>query len=93
VLFGRLIPLVRTFVSFPAGVAKMPFVQFTIYTLIGSAIWSAILSTAGFLLGEQWEQIIFWLSRYENFVIVASILFVVGYIVYKIFSKRAAKKH
>jgi membrane protein DedA with SNARE-associated domain len=93
VLFGRLIPLVRTFVSFPAGVAKMPFVQFTIYTLIGSAIWSAILSTAGFLLGEQWEQIIFWLSRYENFVIVASILFVVGYIVYKILSKRAAKKH
>jgi membrane protein DedA with SNARE-associated domain len=93
VLFGRLIPLVRTFVSFPAGVAKMPFWQFTAYTLLGSAIWSSILSVAGFLLGEQWEQILFWLTQYENFVIVLCVLFVIGYIAYKVFSKKQIKKN
>jgi membrane protein DedA with SNARE-associated domain len=93
VLFGRLIPLVRTFVSFPAGVAKMPFWQFTAYTLLGGAIWSSILSVAGFLLGEQWEQILFWLTQYENFVIVLCVLFVIGYIAYKVFSKKQIKKN
>jgi membrane protein DedA with SNARE-associated domain len=80
-------------VSFPAGVAKMPFWQFTAYTLLGGAIWSSILSVAGFLLGEQWEQILFWLTQYENFVIVLCVLFVIGYIAYKVFSKKQIKKN
>ena len=88
VFFGRLIPLIRTFVSFPAGVVKMPFIQFTIYTLLGATLWSAILTTAGYFLGTQWELIIFWLEKYENLVIVISILVVIGYIVYKIMKKR-----
>jgi membrane protein DedA with SNARE-associated domain len=91
VLFGRLVPLVRTFISFPAGVVKMPFWKFTLYSLIGSFLWSTILALAGFLLGEQWEIIIVWLSRYENVVIIGGVLVVVGYVVYKIFRKKNKK--
>ena len=91
VFTGRLLPLVRSVISFPAGVAKMPFLQFSIYTFLGSVIWNAILGTAGYLLGERWEIIIVWLETYENVVIVGSILVVLGYIVYKI-ARRSQKK-
>jgi membrane protein DedA with SNARE-associated domain len=91
VFFGRLIPIIRTFISFPAGVAKMPFLKFTIYTLLGAGIWSAILATAGYFLGEQWELIIVWITKYENLVIVLSILVVLIYIGFKV-GKRMKKK-
>jgi membrane protein DedA with SNARE-associated domain len=87
VLTGRLIPLVRTVISFPAGVAKMPFLQFTLYTLLGSAIWSTGLSVAGYLLGERWEIILVWLERYETLSIILMCLVIVGYIAYKLFKK------
>jgi membrane protein DedA with SNARE-associated domain len=90
VFTGRLIPLVRSVISFPAGVAKMPFLQFSIYTFLGSVIWNTVLGTAGYLLGESWEVVIVWLDTYENIVIVGLILAVVGYIAYKIF-KRSRK--
>jgi membrane protein DedA with SNARE-associated domain len=92
VLFGRLIPLVRTFISFPAGVARMPFWQFTVYTLMGSAIWSTILAVAGYLLGENWEILLTLLSRYENIVLVLIVLVVIGYIVFKVVQRRKLKK-
>ena len=92
ILFGRLVPLVRTFISFPAGVAKMPFLQFTIYTLIGSAIWSTILAVSGYLLGENWEVLLSLLSKYENIVLILLVLLVVGYIVFKIIKKRKNKR-
>ncbi len=92
VFFGRLIPLIRTFISFPAGVAKMPFIQFTIYTFLGAGIWSAILATAGYLLGEQWEMIVIWLTKYENLAIFLCILVVLVYIGWKIVKKIKSKK-
>ena len=92
VFFGRLIPVVRTVISFPAGVAKMPFLQFSIYTLLGSSIWSALLATAGFYLGENWEVVGTWLSRYEDIVLIVGVLCVVGYVVYKIIKKRKSRK-
>ncbi len=91
VFTGRLIPLVRSVISFPAGVAKMPFLKFSIYTFLGSVIWNALLGTAGYLLGERWEIIIVWLENYENVVIVALMLCVLGYVGYKII-KRSSKK-
>ncbi|MDD3474968.1 MAG: DedA family protein [Candidatus Dojkabacteria bacterium] len=92
VLFGRLVPLVRTFISFPAGVAKMPFWQFTIYTLIGSAIWSTILAVAGYLLGENWEVLLTLLSKYENIVLILFVLSIAGYILFKVIQRKRFKK-
>lgn len=92
ILTGRLIPLVRTVISFPAGVAKMPFMKFTFYTLLGGAIWSTTLSTAGFLLGERWEIILVWLEQYETLSIILMILSVFAYFGYKIVSKKIVSK-
>ena len=56
VLIGRLLPVVRTFISFPAGVAKMSFVRFQIYTFIGSWPWCFALAYVGMILGNQWKN-------------------------------------
>jgi membrane protein DedA with SNARE-associated domain len=93
VFFGRLIPVIRTFISFPAGVAKMPFLKFTIYTLLGAGIWSTLLATGGYFLGEQWELIIIWLTKYENFVIVLCILVVLIYIGFNVVGRMKKKRN
>lgn len=50
VFFGRLMPIIRTVISFPAGCIKMPFLQFSAYTIAGSVLWSGLLAWAGYLL-------------------------------------------
>jgi membrane protein DedA with SNARE-associated domain len=62
VFFGRLVPLVRTFVSVPAGIARMDIVAFTVYTFLGSALWAGVLAAAGYQLGENWEDIRAWIG-------------------------------
>jgi len=57
VLLGRLIPVVRSFVSVPAGVVRMPWPQFLAYTLVGSALWNGALIGAGAALGTQYEVV------------------------------------
>ncbi|MFH1652144.1 MAG: DedA family protein [Chloroflexota bacterium] len=57
VFLGRLLPGVRTFISLPAGIARMNLVKFCIYTLLGAFIWSTGLAYGGYLMGEHWEQI------------------------------------
>jgi membrane protein DedA with SNARE-associated domain len=56
VLLGRLLPVVRTFIAFPAGIAKMPQGKFHLYTFIGSWPWCLALAYAGMKLGEQWDD-------------------------------------
>jgi membrane protein DedA with SNARE-associated domain len=57
VFFSRMLPVVRAFISLPAGVARMPFWRFSLYTLIGSIPWTVGLAWGGFLLGGRWRQI------------------------------------
>ena len=54
-LLGRLLPVVRTFIAFPAGIAKMPQLRFHIYTFVGSWPWCFALAYAGMKLGERWH--------------------------------------
>lgn len=56
--FSRLLPVVRTFISLPAGISRMPFGRFSLLTFLGSLPWSFALTWAGFLLGENWERIL-----------------------------------
>ena len=58
VLFGRMLPVVRTFISLPAGIAEMPAVRFGIYTTIGCIPWTAALAVAGYAVGANWESIV-----------------------------------
>ncbi|PKB82007.1 MAG: hypothetical protein BZY88_05325 [SAR202 cluster bacterium Io17-Chloro-G9] len=57
VFFSRLMPVVRTFISVPAGIARMNLWKFSLYTFIGSFPWSVGLAYGGFLLGENWEDL------------------------------------
>ncbi len=80
VFFGRLIPIVRTLISFPAGVAEMKFLRFSIYTLLGSLIWNILLTYAGYILGDNWESVGIWVSKYEKAIIVLIVFIFLLYI-------------
>ncbi|HVR04679.1 MAG TPA: DedA family protein [Solirubrobacteraceae bacterium] len=75
VLFGRMVPLVRAFVSLPAGVARMPFGRFTLLSVIGSIPWVLALAFAGHALGSDWTSVRKGFE-YVDYVVVA--LVVVG---------------
>jgi membrane protein DedA with SNARE-associated domain len=82
VFFSRLLPVVRTFISVPAGVARMPIWQFSIYSFAGSFPWSLGLAWAGFLLGENWEDIRNWM-RPADIPIIIVVLLLIGLYVYR----------
>jgi membrane protein DedA with SNARE-associated domain len=84
VLFGRMIPLVRAFVSLPAGIAKMPLGRFTVLSLIGTIPWVIALAFAGHALGGDWTSVRKGFE-YVDYVIVA--LLVIG-VVYAIVRRR-----
>lgn len=91
VFFGRLVPIVRTVISFPAGVSKMNFILFSIYTMLGAAIWSTILILGGFFLGENWDVVGEYVSKYEKVIYLVIAIFVILFIaraVYKIYKRR-----
>lgn len=79
VFLGRLVPIVRTVISFPAGVAKMNFPIFSIFTLLGTFIWSTILAYAGFVLGDNWSVVSEYISEYEHIILI---VLVVGFVAY-----------
>ncbi|MGH2855135.1 MAG: DedA family protein [Solirubrobacteraceae bacterium] len=84
VLFGRVIPLVRAFVSLPAGVAKMPLARFTVLTVIGSIPWVLALALAGHALGNDWTSVRKGFE-YVDYALLAAIL---AGIVYAIVRRR-----
>jgi membrane protein DedA with SNARE-associated domain len=57
VFWGRNVPVIRAFISLPAGVARMPPVRFTVFTALGSLPWCFGLATAGYLLGDSWHKV------------------------------------
>jgi membrane protein DedA with SNARE-associated domain len=73
VFFGRLLPVVRTFISLPAGIAKMSFWRFTTFTLIGVAIWSYAFAFLGDVLGNHWERVTTWF-KLPTLLIVAALI-------------------
>lgn len=56
VLVGRLLPVIRTFIALPAGIARMPQLKFQLYTFVGSWPWCYALAYVGYVLGERWES-------------------------------------
>jgi len=80
VFFSRMLPVVRTFISLPAGVARMPFWRFTIYTALGCIPWVFALTFAGMKAGEHWRDIKSSLE-YVDYLVVAGILGLVIWLV------------
>src|SRR5689334_2386702 len=73
VFIGRLLPVIRTFIALPAGIAKMPRLKFHVYTFIGSWPWCFALAWVGMKLGERWDsdpRLRQWLHRLDALIIV-----------------------
>ncbi len=80
VFIGRLLPIVRTFISFPAGVARMPLGRFISYSTAGAFLWSTLLVYAGTVLGANWVQIREALQPFDLAIAIAVVLAVVLFI-------------
>jgi membrane protein DedA with SNARE-associated domain len=72
---GRLLPIIRTYVSLPAGIGRTNFIKFVFYTLIGSLIWNSVLTFAGMQLGNNWKNI----DRYSIYLDIVTICIIVGF--------------
>ncbi|WP_410641033.1 DedA family protein [Amycolatopsis sp. lyj-346] len=77
VFFGRMIPVFRSLVSLPAGVERMPFGRFLLYTAAGSLLWNTGFVVAGYLLGEHWPVVERYASIFQ-YVVFAAIAVAVG---------------
>lgn len=82
--FSRLFPAVRTFISLPAGLSEMNIWKFSIYTFLGSLMWSAFLAYIGFYLGENWHSIEVYYRKFEFALAGIFIVLVVWYINHKL---------
>ncbi|MGB4811255.1 MAG: DedA family protein [Methylophilaceae bacterium] len=80
IFIGRMLPAVRTFIAFPAGVARMNMTKFCVYTFIGSFIWCYILGYAGMKMGEHWEDLKVYFHEFHYVIIVAGIVFLIWYV-------------
>jgi membrane protein DedA with SNARE-associated domain len=82
VFFSRMLPIIRTFISLPAGVAKMPFWRFSAYTLLGSIPWVLMLAIVGEQVGHNWED---WRHKlgYLDYLVAAAIVVGVVYLIVK----------
>lgn len=81
VLIGRLIPVVRSLISIPAGLTRMPLPAFVLYTAIGSAAWNSILIGSGYILGNQWEKVEQYVG-YFQYLVILGVLALVGWFVW-----------
>lgn len=87
VFISRFLPIIRTFISLPAGIAKMGFPKFVVYSFVGSVPWCFALAYAGVILGDNWSALEhYW--TYLDIAIVLGLVAVVVYFVYKVFIKK-----
>lgn len=70
IFFGRMIPAIRSLISIPAGMARMPMLPFLVLTAIGSAIWTTILAYAGYILGANYEQVEAFIEPISKIVVI-----------------------
>ncbi|MFP5373092.1 MAG: DedA family protein, partial [Actinomycetes bacterium] len=77
--FGRMVPIVRSFISVPAGVVRMPFGQFLLFTTAGSLIWNSLLIGLGVAAGDFVRNNL----RFLDYAVVVAFVAFVGYLVYK----------
>lgn len=77
VFFCRCIPIVRSLISIPAGMTKMPRLYFYLLTAVGSTIWNIVLVSLGAFAGASWENMLVYIDRYSNALLVGLVTFVV----------------
>ena len=88
VFFGRCIPLVRTLISVPAGLTRMPLPQFLAYSAAGTALWSTFLILAGRLLGNKYEDALVYLDRFQYLVVAVVVIALAALVLRRVLSRR-----
>jgi membrane protein DedA with SNARE-associated domain len=84
VFVGRLLPVVRTYVSLPAGIGRTNFLKFTVYTFAGSLIWNTILTYAGMQLGNNWRHI----DQYSRYLDILAVIVIIAFVIWILYSIR-----
>ncbi|OGY96810.1 MAG: hypothetical protein A2128_02875 [Candidatus Liptonbacteria bacterium GWC1_60_9] len=87
---SRLLPVVRTFISFPAGVFRVPIGSFAAYTFAGSLLWSAFLAYLGVVLGENWHALEGYFRKFDVAIVALGVI-AAGWWIYRHFSRNASK--
>jgi membrane protein DedA with SNARE-associated domain len=90
VFFGRMLPVVRTFISLPAGVARMNFPRFVLFTFIGALPWCYLMAYIGLQMGEQWEHLRDYFHQFD-IVIGVGLILAIGYFVWSHWPRRQPK--
>jgi membrane protein DedA with SNARE-associated domain len=80
IFFSRLMPVVRTFISLPAGIAKMNFTKFVVYTFLGSLPWCWALALIGKKLGDHWDSLSPYFHKFDFVIVMVIIVGAVWYI-------------
>jgi len=80
IFIGRLLPAVRTFIAFPAGIARMHMGRFVAYTFVGSLLWCWVLAYAGMKMGQNWESLKVYFHQFHNVLAVLAVVFVVWFV-------------
>ena len=88
---SRLLPIVRTFISFPAGIARMNFPRFTVFSFIGSFIWCGLLAMGGFYFGAHWEELRAIMRPFDIPIAIVIVAAFVYYVYHHI--RKGSKKH
>lgn len=81
IFISRFVPVVRHFISIPAGVGRMPLGRFTLYTLFGAGIWNMFLAWVGYKLGENWENI----RKYNEKIDLVLYVLIAGAVLYYLY--------
>lgn len=88
VLLGHAIPGVRSIISFPAGIGRMRFRNFVVFSTMGAFIWTTVLAAVGYVLMDEWRRIADTTSNIDLYVVVATLAIIVGYLYW---NKKRAK--
>ncbi|SDS97722.1 membrane protein DedA, SNARE-associated domain [Nocardioides scoriae] len=92
VFLGRMVPIFRSLISVPAGLERMSFGLFTLYTVAGSLIWNSVFVLAGYGLGEQWDTVGPYVGTFQNVVIALVVAAIGFFVVTRVRGIRAEKR-
>lgn len=85
---GQFVPIVRSLISVPAGVQRMPLGRFVAYTALGSGLWNSTFVLAGYGLGENWTAVQAYLTAYAGAVLLAAVTVTAAFLVARLASQR-----
>lgn len=92
VFFSRILPVIRTFISLPAGIAHMNFWRFSLLTFVGSLIWSILLTYIGFVLGKNWHSLEVYYRKFEILIFLVAVAATGYYLFHKYKQLKKRKK-